>query len=223
MWDGYEDYEDYEDYVTSRSEFDAVVSEAENKIRNLFVERVNNAIEEAKEAEKELAELKQEIRSLERQKKQKEKELQDAIEKLENAELNDIPKRYIDKFVRSATKGLAPNDEVWIVESKYEKIPCEFCNGKGKVSAVIGDMTKEMNCPECNGAGTKSKYTYYPYKTYVTDIHLKLCFDNENRVHYWDTKNVYVRGREGYISKGNFFASEEEAKAEADRRNQKRE
>lgn len=218
MWDG---YEDYEDYVTSCSEFDAVVSEAENKIRNLFVDRVNNAITEAKESEKKLAELKQEVRILEWQKNQKEKELQDAIEKLENAELYDIPKKYVDKFVRNETKGLAPNDEVWIVEVKYERIPCEPCNGKGKVSAVIGGMTKEITCPECNGAGTKSKCTYYPYKTYVTDVQLKLCFDIEKRVRYWNTENVYVRGQEGYVHKSDFFLSEEEAKAEADRRNAK--
>lgn len=73
MFDFYEDYDDYEDYVTSRSEFDSVVSEAESKIRSLFVDRVNSVIAEAKEAEKKLAELKQEIRSLKWQKKAKEK------------------------------------------------------------------------------------------------------------------------------------------------------
>ncbi|MDR6884873.1 hypothetical protein [Bacillus sp. 3255] len=63
---------------------------------------------------------------------------------------------------REVFGGVYPGDICYHPRHVGIKIPCETCNDKGKVSALVGDTTLEIQCPKCGGYNSKRIYRYKP-------------------------------------------------------------
>jgi RecJ-like exonuclease len=55
--------------------------------------------------------------------------------------------------------------EVWLIFSKEEDIPCPACQGKKKIK-----LDKMYECPNCYGYGTDTKDTYSVGKSKVIGV-----------------------------------------------------
>ena len=141
---------DYDDYFVEPSEFEEIVSEAEENIKQLFNERVKSVIDGVKDKEKRLKELESQIRQSEAKKARIENGLKEAEEKAEKVDCN-MPQKYIDKFVNRATKGFAPGDTAWRVATEYEIKECPFCSGERRLITNVKGRKIEVGCPECHG------------------------------------------------------------------------
>lgn len=146
-------FDGYEDYFTEPSDVDTIIQRAQADIAALFSEKVKQTLDEAAEAEKRLSRLQSEIRSAQYQLIDIESKIKDAQERCDNAELFDIPRRYIQKFVRDATGDYAPGDTVWKIADKGKVEPCCTCGGAKKVKAILGNQEIDIACPECGGQG----------------------------------------------------------------------
>lgn len=208
---------DYDDYFVEPSEFEEIVSEAEENIKSLFNERVKSIIDGVKEKEKRLKELESQIRQSEAKKVRIENDLKEVEEKAEKAD-NNMPQKYIDKFVSKATKGFVPGDTAWRVSTDYEMKECPFCNGKRRLITNVKGREIEVNCPECQGRGKVRDPFAVVKRIKISRVDLTLCFRN-NRVTYWTTECIYVDGDDYKCTVENLFRTEEEAQKEAYRRN----
>lgn len=188
-------FDEYEDYFTEPSEVDTIIQQAQADIAALFSEKVKHTLDEAAEAEKRLSRLQSEIRSAQYQLSDIESKIKDAQERCDNAELFDIPRRYIQKFVRNATGDYAPGDTVWKITDKGKSEPCCTCGGAKKVKAILGNREVDVTCPECGGRGSIWRKNKIAEKRKVAAVYLKLCFE-ENRVNYWNRECVYLNGDE---------------------------
>ena len=209
----------YDDCFYKPAEIENIICEAENNIKQLFTDKIKNVISEAAEAEKKLEALNREIKKAEYKKKMIEKSLKETEEKAEKAELYDMPKKYIDKFIRNVAKNFAPNDTVYYVKAIFKDSPSEICKGDKKVIAKINGTEMEIPCPNCKGYGHNHIVHYGVEKRIISDIRLKLCFDRENRINYWNRECISLIGETSYTDVKNLFATEAEAKAEAGKRN----
>lgn len=205
-------YDFYDEVFNAPSEVEAIILEAKQKIEDMFSAEVKQTIDDAAEAKKRLEELQQRIRDAEWKLADVNEKVKSARERAEKAELHDIPKKYISRFVREATGDLAPGDVVWVAENDGFYEACSTCKGSKKVSAQLGGKEIEVVCPECNGYGRIWKNRYKAVKRTVTCVDLKLCF-HENRVGYWNRECVYLSGRENYADAKRIFRTEEEALA----------
>lgn len=208
---------DYDDYFVESSEFEEIVSEAEENIKSLFNERVKSIIDGVKEKEKKLKVLESQIRQSEAKKSRIENDLKEAEEKAKKIDCN-MPQKYIDKFVSEATKGFVPGDTAWRVSTDYEMKECPFCNGKRRLITNVKGREIEVNCPECQGSGKVRDPFTVVKRIKISRVDLTLCFRN-NRVTYWTTECIYVDGDDYKCTVENLFRTEEEAQKEADRRN----
>lgn len=201
-----------EDVFDNPSAVEEVILKAKADIEDLFSAEVKQTIEDAAGAKAQLEQLQQKIRSAEYRLGVLQKQVEDAEKRAEQAELYDVPAKYIAKFVRNATGDLAPGDEVWVIvgDGKWEN--CPTCNGRKKITAQFGGKDVEVKCPECDGNGRKYKKRSKVEKRTVDSVHLKLCF-RSNRVSYWNTENVYLFGRDSAIDPKFIYRSEEEALA----------
>ena len=201
-----------EDVFDNPSAVEEVILKAKADIEDLFSAEVKQTIEDAAGAKAQLEQLQQEIRSAEYRLGVLQKQVKDAEKRAEQAELYDVPAKYIAKFVRNATGDLAPGDEVWVIvgDGKWEN--CPTCNGRIKITAQYGGKDVEVKCPECDGSGTKYKKRSKVEKRMVESVHLKLCF-HSNRVSFWNKENVFLRGRDYAIDPKFIYRSEEEALA----------
>lgn len=212
----------FADCFDEPSKAEQIICQAEDDIKQLFSDGIKNVILQAREAEEKLGKLNQEIKDAEYKKAMTEKALKDSEEKVEKAELYSIPKKYIDRFIRNVTKDFVPGDEVWYVASNYTSIPCGTCNGNKKVVARINEIETEVQCPHCNGRGYSNSISYKVEKRKISDIRLRLCFDRETRVRYWNTECIFLSGYDSSIDIKNLFATEEKAAEEAEKRNGRR-
>ena len=124
--------------------------------------------------------------------------------------MRDVPRKYIERFVREATGNFAPGDSVWHLQSKYTTEDCPDCHGSKKVSANISGKEIQIDCPTCNGYGFSRKFRYEVVEKTIESIHLILCF-NEERVSYWDKECVYLRGKDAYTDAKYIFSTKKEA------------
>src|SRR5699024_4201960 len=114
--------------------------------------------------------------------------LQEELKELEGkkikAEKDDMPRKYIDAFVRDITGCFAPGDKVFVLQSKAKRTTCNKCNGEKKVKAIIGGEENNIECPKCKGYGAVSEWYDIVEEKQIEDVHLKLCFQND-RVSVW--------------------------------------
>lgn len=204
--------DDYNDIFNEPSEAEAIILKAQADVAELLTAEVKQTIVEVAGSKARLEQLRQEIRSAERRLSNLQKQVEDAKDRAEQAELFDVPAKYISKFVRNAVGDFAPGDTVWVVKSAGEWKECPTCNGRKKVAAQVLGKEAVITCPDCNGNGQKR----YPYsvveKRTIDRIYLRLCF-SPNRVSYWNTENIYLRGDSFHTSLKYVFTSEEEALA----------
>ena len=205
-------FEDYEELFDSVEGANAIIAQAKADLVDLLTDEVKEIIYEAANKKDELDNLNRELRTVEWQIGAKKSELADVQKRCEQAEMRDIPRKYIDKFVRNATGHFAPGDTVWYLASKVKRIPCYMCNGKEDVLANIGTDLVKIRCPACSGYGEKSITEKVVEQRKVASVHLELCF-SPDRVNYWNTKCVYLDRDEYSSDVKNIFRTEEEALA----------
>lgn len=205
-------FEDYEELFESFEGANAIIEQAKANLIDLLTDEVKEIIYEVANKKDEFDNLNRELRTMEWQIDAKKSELADIQKRCEQAETRDIPRKYIDKFVRDATGYFAPRDTVWYIASKYKSFRCAMCNGQTEVTAKIGDASRKIRCPECSGYGEKTITEKVVEKRTVQRVDLKLCFDSD-RVRYWNTDSVFLNGDEYSSNVKNIFRTEEEALA----------
>ena len=205
-------FEDYEDIFCQPSEAEEVIDEALGKLRELFTDNVKNTIEEAKNATEQLVGLTQRLRETEWKLKESEAKLGAAEKKFEEAELRDMPRKYIHRFVEEATGGYAPGDTVWVINKRGERRTCETCGGAKKVDAVINGKVHSCDCPTCRGYGAVTVYSDVVEQKTVQEVRLMLCFE-ESRANYWSTDSVFLDHCDYSTKPDRIFPTEEAARA----------
>jgi Zn-finger nucleic acid-binding protein len=136
--------------------------------------------------------------------------IKDAKERQEHAEMRDIPRAYIQRFVKNATGNYAPGDIVWVVESKGHRKPCPLCNGSKKVDSTINGVEIKFECPKCRGYGDVTEYEKIVVKHKVREVRLKLCFTSD-RANYWSTDSVFLDNSDWAVKVENIYPTEEAA------------
>ena len=131
-------------------------------------------------------------------------------EKQIKADKYDMPRKYIDAFVRDITGYYAPGDKVFVLESKVNRIECNKCSGKKNVKAIIKGEESMIECPKCKGYVSVAEYYDIIEEKEITNVHLKLCFE-KNRVAIWTSDSVYLKGKEYATKPEKIFKTYEDA------------
>lgn len=213
--------DEYGDYFSEPSAADEIIEKAKEDISALLSNEVKSTVEKAVSAKEELSDLQREIYSrqfeLERL-KQNIDEMRDKCDKTENYE---VPRRYIQKFVKNAIGGFVPGDKVWVIGNKREEQKCQTCGGSRKTIANIDAVGEvEVSCPVCSGRGYTFIDHYSPVQRIIDRIDLKLCFSS-NRVNYWNRENIYLTGREYSIDLKDIYPTEAAAREAISEREKK--
>lgn len=203
-------FEEYEDIFCEPSEIELIIEKARTDIANLFTDKVKSDIEEAKKAEVLLAELNANLRAAQYKLETIKAEITAAQEKINNAEMYDIPKKYINRFIKNATGNYAPGDTVWVIKQERNQTNCALCNGAKKITVSVGGINKEVQCPDCKGYGYIVEYPNYVAQSKVREVRLKLCFKSD-RVSYWNTESVFLDNNDFFTKPEKIFPTEEAA------------
>ena len=201
---------DYEDILIEPSEVDIIIEETKEKLHGVIKDEAKNIMEEYIKAKEQLAGLSFDIRRKERQKTQLEKDIEELKEEYEHADKYDMPRKYIDKFVRDTTGNFAPGDKVWIIDTNYNWETCDKCQGKREIPAIVDGEEHMVKCIQCNGDGRTRETIEYIKDTRITSVHLRLCF-NADKVNVWTSDSVYVKGQDYAVNPKNIYRSKEEA------------
>lgn len=203
-------YDNYEDYFYEPSAVDLIIEEAKKKIHELIKENIANTIEEYKYAKDKLDSLDSDVK-MKKYEIEKLKQRIDELEKEhEKKDRYDMPRKYIDKFVRDITGYFAPGDKVFIIESSNNWNKCDKCNGTNKVKALIDGEEIMVKCPKCDSFGKVANTIKKIEERVIDDVHLKLVF-RKDRVGVWTSDSVYVKGREYALSPKKIYKTYEEA------------
>lgn len=215
MWD------EYYDMYNEPSELDIIVNEALDKIQENVKEVMRLKLEKLAKLDEDIDEKSKELSTLKYKLSMAQMELSKVAKKTEELE-DEIPARYVDRFIHNAIGNFAPGDKVWVVKKKYDSIKCDMCDGIGKVR-IVNSNNAEIACPRCSGRGTTNKSYYVVEEDKVNDIYLKLCFDRERRACLWNTENIYLESsREYSTSIKCIFDNEQAAQEECNRLNNKK-
>lgn len=210
-------FDEYEALFDNYSEADAIIEKANDDLLSLLSDRVKTALDKAKEAEGKLQKLQMQIASAEVQRDTVNRELEEARQKAETAEIQEIPGKYIANYVRTQTGGFAPGDTVFIVTSNNRNERCSLCKGNGRVDATISGETFRIICPSCRGQGTTRIPTYEVKKRKVDNIRLQLGFRG-GRVSYWECASLGLEGESFSRRVDDVYLTEELANEELKRR-----
>lgn len=208
-------FDNYEDYLYSSSKADELIEEMKEKLHELITDEAKEIMVAYRKAENELSDLNRQITRKKRDIKNLQEELRELEDKHTKADKYDMPRKYIDAFVRDVTGYFAPGDKVFIIDRKSERVQCDKCNGEKKVKAIIADEENTITCPKCNGYGSVSEHYDTIEEREIRDVYLKLCFE-KSRVGIWTSDSVYIRGEEYAIKPENIFKTYEDAKKELD-------
>jgi len=116
--------------------------------------------------------------------------------------------------------NLKQNDKVYKIFMETRKIPCPFCCGKSKfpIKGANGE-NKEVNCPKCQGTGTKAAYNsvFKIIEGFVAGVE---CGNGSSVVLHHITfpenrQHIYIEIKDDY--KQYIFITKEEAQKELDR------
>lgn len=206
-------FEEYEDMFSEPSRADEIIDTAITDLRGLITDSFTAKIKEAANAEKSLNSLNQEIKLKENQLIDINRQITEAKKKAEDSEKNEIPRVYIQKFVKKAIGNYAPGDKVWVIcdKGRYEK--CPTCEGKKEVAVLIKGISRSVKCPDCS-CGERFVSNLVVEERKITRIDLKLCFF-EKRVSYWDLDCISINdpsnGTSLRISLDKIFPTKEQA------------
>lgn len=209
------------DCFEDSSEADEIIRDAVEKLQALMTDRAKELVTDYTKASSNLDQIRREIYYANAEKKHVQEELERAKACLSNYKNNDFPRELVQKMAKAVCGDFAPGDEAWIVESKYQSVPCSFCNGLGKVNATFPDGSSDIaDCPKCRGCKKISLHQYRAAKKTIAEIRVKLCFSSD-RVDYWDKDTIRASGSETRVPVENVFKTEEEAQKRADELNEK--
>ena len=203
-------FNDYEDYLIEPSKADKLIEEMKVKLHGLITDEAKEIMVAYRKAENELSDLNVQITRKKRELKNLQEELKELEDKHTKADKYDMPRKYIDSFVRDATGYFAPGDKVFIIDSKSKRIQCDKCNGEKKVKAIIEGEENIIECPKCRGYGTVTDTTTVIEERIIDNVYLKLVF-SEDRVNFWSSDCVYVKGMNYAIQPENVFKTYEDA------------
>ena len=203
-------FNDYEEYLREPSEIDGIIEEMKDKLHSLITDEAKGVMNEYKKAKNELDELSRQVGRKRVVLNNIQEELKELEGKKIKAEKYDMPRKYIDAFVRDITGCFAPGDKVFVLQSKVKRTTCNKCNGEKKVKAIIGGEENNIECPKCKGYGEVSESYDIVEEKQIENVHLKLCFQND-RVGVWTSDSVYVKGQEYAVSPERIFKSREDA------------
>ena len=209
-------------YFEPGSDADAIFTEASEKLHAMLKGEIKETINWYEQAKKEICSLEGEIASLRTQKAHIEQQVADALEKADEAELNDIPERYINRFLKKYTGFYVPGDKVWTVTTKFSDFPCPLCHGEKTIEVSHDGNAMRIECFKCKGHGVLTQRVSIPKEETVTKVYLKLCFERK-RVNVWNSDCVYLANFEWSIDPKRIFRTKAEAAAEAENQNRKRE
>lgn len=209
-------------YFEPGSDTDAIFAEASQKLHDMLKGEIKETINWYEQAKKEICGLEGEIASLRTQKAHIEQQVADALKKADEAELNDIPARYINRFLKKYTGFYVPGDKVWVVTTKFSDFPCPLCHGEKTIEVSHDGNAMRIECPKCKGRGVLTQRVSIPKEGTVTRVYLKLCFEGK-RVNVWNSDCVYLANFEWSIDPKCIFRTKAEAAAEAENQNRKRE
>lgn len=201
---------DYMDYFDEPSEVDKVIEEMKDRLHDLIKDEAKKMMDDYRQMDEEFIELKNEVTRKKRELERLEKEIEDMETKYEQADIRDIPKKYMDRIVRYYTGNFAPGDKVFIIESRSKRIQCDKCQGKRKIKANIDGEEITIACIKCKGYGAITDTSKIIEERTIDDVYLKLGF-RKDRVSLWSSDCVHVRGREYAVDPENIFKSYEEA------------
>ena len=203
-------FDNYEDYLYSSSKADELIEEMKDKLHELITDEAKEIMVAYRKAENELSDLNRQITRKKRDIKNLQEELKELEDKHTKADKYDMPRKYIDAFVRDVTGSFAPGDKVFIIDRKSERVQCDKCKGEKKVNAIIEGEENIIECPKCKGYGAVSEWYDIVEEKQIKNVHLKLCFQND-RVGVWTSDSVYVKGQEYAVSPERIFKSREDA------------
>lgn len=201
---------EYEKYLSEPSEVDKIIEEMKDELHELITDEAKEMMETYRKAENELSDLNGQITRKKRDIKNLQEELKELEEKQIKTDKYDMPRKYIDAFVRDITGYFAPGDKVFIIDNKSKRIQCDKCKGEKKVKAIIEGEEITIECPKCRGYGSVLEYSEAIEEKTIDDVHLKLCF-KKDRVRVWTSDSVYVRGQEYAIKPNEIYKTYEEA------------
>lgn len=209
-------------YFEPGSDADAIFAEASQKLHDMLKGEIKENINRYEQAKKEIRGLKREIASLRMQKAHIEQQVADAIKKADEAELNDIPVRYINRFLKKYTGFYVPGDKVWTVTTERSDFPCPLCHGEKTIEVSHDENALRIVCPKCKGYGALIRRVSIPKEGTVTSVNLKLCFEGD-RVNVWSSDCVYLTRFEWSVDPKFIFRTKAEAAVEAENQNRTRE
>lgn len=142
------------------------------------------------------------------------------MKKADEAESNDIPVRYINRFLKKYTGFYVPGDKAWTVTTECSNFPCPLCHGEKTIEVSHDGNAMRIECPKCKGRGVLTQRVSIPKEGTVTRVYLKLCFEGK-RVNVWNSDCVYLDNFEWSIDPKCIFRTKAEAAAEAENQNRK--
>ncbi len=201
---------EYEEYLSEPSEVDKIIEEMKDKLHGLITDEAKSIMEDYREAKEKISSLNIDIMRKKNKLINLDREIEELEAKYEQIDKYEMPKKYIDSFVRDVTGYFAPGDKVFIIDSKLKRVQCDKCKGEKKVKAIIEGEENTIECPKCRGYGSVSEYSKTIEEKTIDDVHLKLCF-KKDRARVWTSDSVYVRGQECAVKLERIFRSKEDA------------
>jgi len=203
-------FNNYEDYLYEPSKANELMEEMKDKLHELITDEAKEIMEAYRAAEGEISELNKQIGRKKVMIRNLQEELKELEERHIKADKYDMPRKYIDTFVRDITGSFAPGDKVFVLDNRARRVSCDKCNGEKKVVAIIEGEESTIECPKCKGYGTVSEGYDIVEEKQIENVHLKLCFQKD-RVGVWTSDSVYVRGQEYAVKPERIFRSKEDA------------
>ena len=207
----------YEHYFTAPSEAEQIIQKAVDDLQALLTEEEKAVINEAASSKEELSNLKSEIREKKQELTTIEGQIAKAKQRAEEAELHEIPRKYINRFVRDEICGFAPGDTVWIITDNSTWDKCPICCGVGKINANVGETKFDVQCPKCGGFGRILIKNRVVKERKISSIHLSCHFSAEGQS--WATGNIYLDGSDYAVALETLYKTHEDAEAALEKKN----
>ena len=208
-------YEEYDEYFDTPGVVDGIVDAAMMQIHDHLEAKVKEYLADAIAAEQKKDVLDEEIRRNELRLEQINEQIQKGREQVIDIEQREMPKRYIDAFIRNEIGDYVPGDIVWTIKRNIKMEKCPECNGYKRVDVLYNGRQIDMPCPKCKGYGQLQSEERFVKQHRIKEIRLILCFDKSSRVGRWSKRSIVLDG-EGFDNeyrKESIYATKEDAEA----------
>lgn len=198
---------------------DSIIAEAQSRLYNALTEAAKAVLDDVKSAKSELETIREETTLAEAERDRVKMKLERERKNLELYTRDHLPKEFVKRMVTAATGDFAPGDTVYVLQADTARHTCGLCHGRKKVSMASQDnQTYDWQCPRCNGYGYEYTTTFKVKETTVSEVRLKLCFENRS-VSYWSLDTIFLRGEDWATSPDRLFRTREGAEAAAEAKN----